>query len=350
MKEEKEVSFFKKIIICIKDFEKYPEMATKSWKIVLAYFVKLLLVFVVIASLTSVYGLIREFQKELQYVKEELPEFVFENGKLQMEQQEPIVIQNKDNLFSTIIIDTNAVDTETLEKDKQILQKAENGILLLQDEMVIKTQMATQPVTYSYTSFFVNSTMQTYTKQDLLQFFSGTNLLLISIGIFFMMLIYLFVLYFISTWLDIILLALFGFFTALLLRIHLRFSAMCKIVIYSLTLPILLNIGTILIETFTTLRIEYFQMMYIGIAYIYIITAILMIKSDILKSQKELTKIIEEQAKVREELQKQKEQEEEEEQEKQREKQKEEQRKKEKKEQQEKDKNVGNNEPQGENA
>ena len=327
MKEEKEVSFFKKIIICIKDFEKYPEMATKSWKIVLAYFVKLLLVFVVIASLTSVYGLIREFQKELQYVKEELPEFVFENGKLQMEQQEPIVIQNKDNLFSTIIIDTNAVDTETLEKDKQILQKAENGILLLQD-----------------------STMQTYTKQDLLQFFSGTNLLLISIGIFFMMLIYLFVLYFISTWLDIILLALFGFFTALLLRIHLRFSAMCKIVIYSLTLPILLNIGTILIETFTTLRIEYFQMMYIGIAYIYIITAILMIKSDILKSQKELTKIIEEQAKVREELQKQKEQEEEEEQKEQREKQKEEQRKKEKKEQQEKDKNVGNNEPQGENA
>ena len=162
-----------------------------------------------------------------------------------------------------------------------------------------------------------------------------------------MVFIYFFLLYFISIWLDIILLALFGFFTALLLRIHLRFSAMCKIVVHSLTLPILLNIVTILIETFTTIRIQYFNMMYIGIAYIYIVTAILMIKSDLIKSQKELNKIIEEQAKVREELQKQKDKEEEE---KQREKEKEEQRKEEKKEKQEKDKNVGNNEPQGENA
>ena len=163
-----------------------------------------------------------------------------------------------------------------------------------------------------------------------------------------MMLIYMFVLYFMSIWLDIVLLGALGFFTALILRLHLRFSAMCKIAIHSLTLPILLNALVVLIETFTNFRVEYFQIMYIGIAYIYIITAILMIKSDIMKNQKELAKIIEEQEKVRQELEKQKEEESKKEEQK-REKEKEEQRKKEKKEQEDEDKNVGD-EPQGENA
>ena len=126
---------------------------------------------------------------------------------------------------------------------------------------------------------------------------------------------------------------------------------MCKIAIHSLTLPILLNALIVLIEAFTNFKIEYFEIMYIGISYIYIITAILMIKDDIIKNQKELTKIIEEQEKVRLELERQKEEEEEKKEEQRREKEKEEQRKKEKKENKEKDegKDVGN-EPQGENA
>ena len=158
-----------------------------------------------------------------------------------------------------------------------------------------------------------------------------------------------FVLYFISIWLDIVLLGALGYFTALILRLHLRFSAMCKIAIHSLTLPILLNALVVLIETFTNFKVEYFQIMYIGIAYIYIITAILMIKSDVIKNHKELAKIIEEQEKVRQELERQKEEEETKKEEQKREKDKEEQRKKEKKEQEDEDKNVGN-EPQGENA
>ena len=163
---------------------------------------------------------------------------------------------------------------------------------------------------------------------------------------FIMIALYLFVLYFISIWLDIVLLGAFGFFTALFMRLHLRFSAMCKVALHSLTLPILLNAIVIVIESFTTFRIQYFEVMYIAIAYIYIITAILMIKSDLIKNQKELTKILQEQEKVKEELEKQGEKEEEKEEEKQK---KEENEKKEEKEDQEKDKNVGQ-EPQGENA
>ncbi len=351
MKEEKELSFFKKVLVSIKDFEKYPELASKSWGIVFSYFIKLFLLFVAVVALTSVYEFVKDFQKELNYIKEEVPPFTFENGKLQVEQEEPIIEQNRDNPFDTIIIDTTLEEEDMVQKYTEMLQKTQNGIALLQDKFVVKTQFIEQPVTYLYASLLEGNVIPNFTKQEVIQYFSGTNLVLIYVGIFFMLFLYFFVLYFISTWLDIAFLALFGYFTALILRIRLRISAMGKIVVHSLTLPILLNMGTILLETFTTFRLEYFAIMYIGIAYIYIITAILMIKSDMIKSQKELAKIIEEQAKVREELQKQKEQEEEEKQKQEEEKQKEEQRKKEKKEQKEKEKNVGNqNEPQGENA
>ena len=316
MKEEKEDSFFKKLIISIKDFEKYPELASKKWSLVLSYFVKLLVIFVLIISFTSVYKVAEELQQAIQYIKEEIPEFTFSNGILQVEQSSAIIEQNNDNFFDTIIIDTNQTEENNVEKDKEVLEKAQNGILLLQDRLLIKTQVATQIVEYPYNTLEETYGISEFNKQQVLEYFSGTNMFLMYIGIFLMLALYLFVLYFISIWLDIILLGAFGFFTALIMRLHLRFSAMCKIAIHSLTLPILLNALVTIIETFTTLRIQYFQIMYIAIAYIYIITAILMIKSDVIKSQKELAKILQEQEKVREELERQKEKEEEEKQEK----------------------------------
>lgn len=349
MKEEKEVSFFKKLIISIKDFEKYPELASKNWNIVIAYFVKLLAIFVLLISFLYVYDLAKEFNQELQYVKEEIPNFTFANDQLQVEQTSAIIEENRNHLLDTIIIDTNPVGEETFHHYQEILQKAGNGILLLEDKMLVKTQMSSQTITYSYDTIVENYPVESFNKQEFLQYFSGRNLIFISIGLFIMLSLYSFVLYFISTWLDIFLLGAFGFLTALILRLHLRYSAMCKIAIHSLTLPILLSILVNFIETFTTFQIKYFEIMYITIAYIYIVTAILMIKSDVIKSQKELAKILQEQVKIREELERQKEQEEEERQEEERQKEKEQQRKKEKKEEKEKDKNVGQ-EPQGENA
>lgn len=349
MKDEKEVSFFKKLIMSIKDFEKYPELASKSWTKVLPYLVKLLTIFVIVASFASVYKLSKQMQSGLEYIKNELPNFTFLNNELVIKQEEAISYENKDKLLDTIIMDTKDVNEDTLSLYKEKLQKASNGAILLKDKVLVKTKLTNGIVEYTYSSIADKYQLNEFNKQQVLEYFSGTNLVLIYISIFIMMSIYMFILYFMSIWLDIVLLGALGFFTALILRLHLRFSAMCKIAVHSLTLPILLNAIVVLIETFTKFRIEYFQIMYIGISYIYIITAILMIKSDVIKNQKELAKIMEEQLKVRQELEKQKEEEETKKEEQKREKEKEEQRKKEKKEKEDKDKNVGN-EPQGENA
>jgi Sec-independent protein translocase protein TatA len=56
-----------------------------------------------------------------------------------------------------------------------------------------------------------------------------------------------------------------------------------------------------IVNLFTGFTIKYFEIAYNAIAYIYIITAMLMIKSDLIKQQIEVGKIVEEQKKVREE-------------------------------------------------
>ena len=262
-----------------------------------------------------------------------------------METETPIIIEKEDNLFGVIIIDTNTqIQEETYNSYKEKLKNTTNGIIFLENKLVVKTNMqANGVVEYDYATIAQNYQIQNFNKQELLQYFSGTNLVLIYLGMFFITFIYMEILYFTSIWLDVILLGIFGYVAALCMRLRLRFSAMCKMAIHALTLPILLNAIVILVETFTGFQIKYFEIMYIGIACIYIVAAILMIKSDVIKSKQELAKIIEEQAKVKIEMDRQKEEEERQKEEQKREKQKQ----KEKKESE--DKNVGN-EPQGENA
>lgn len=78
MNEEKELPFFKKMIISIKNFEKYPELASKKWSIVIAYLVKLLILFTIVISFCSVYKIKGDIGQAISYVKTDLPNFTLQ--------------------------------------------------------------------------------------------------------------------------------------------------------------------------------------------------------------------------------------------------------------------------------
>ena len=71
--------------------------------------------------------------------------------------------------------------------------------------------------------------------------------------------------------------------------------------IYSLTLSIILNLIYIVQYNFTGFEIPYFEMLYLLIAYIYIIAAILIIKTDLINQVMQLQRIQEEQKKISQE-------------------------------------------------
>ena len=174
--------------------------------------------------------------------------------------------------------------------------------MLLKDKVIIKNQMTNIPSAYNYSDIAEQYEIGTINKQDIIEKLSGKNQYTLCFVFFIVMTIYLFIIYFSSVLMDALVLAILGYITCSILKIKLKPSALYNIAIYALTLPIILNAIYMIINIFTGFTVKYFQVMYTAISYIYVISSILIIKSDFIKKQAELTKILSEQEKVKEEL------------------------------------------------
>ena len=113
--------------------------------------------------------------------------------------------------------------------------------------------------------------------------------------------IYLFISYFIATLLDAIMLSLFGMITTAFARIQIRYRALFNMAVYSITISTVLQLIYMIVKTFTGFNIKYFDLMYTAISFICLTAAIFMIKSDVIRQQIELMKVIEIKKKEQEE-------------------------------------------------
>ena len=165
---------------------------------------------------------------------------------------------------------------------------------------------------YKYQDIATAYGITEFNKQDVLNFINNTNTVNLYVTFFIVIAIYMFIVYFTSTLLDALAVAILGYLFARVVRISVKFSANFNMAIHALTLPIILNAIYIVVNVFTGFEVKYFQWMYATISYIYIIIAILMIKTDLINRQIELQKIYEEQEKVKKELEEQRQKEEEE--------------------------------------
>lgn len=217
--EKEKIGFFKRVLISIKDFEKYDIFALESCKNSIIYLFTLILIFSIISTIVFSYGII--------------------NGNLSEAMSQ---IENELN------------------------EQLELGI----DEMqtIIKE---------NYSVFFV------------VMFFS------------------ILAIYFTSTFVDAAMLGILGMIVARIIGMKITYKSAFNIGIHSLTLPIILQTIYIIINILIGFEIKYFQWMYTTISYIYILVAILMIKTEFINQQRELMKIQLEQEKVKQELQEQEE-------------------------------------------
>lgn len=118
---------------------------------------------------------------------------------------------------------------------------------------------------------------------------------------FVVMYVYLYITYSISILTDALILALLGVITARIVRVKLKYSASYAMAIHALTLPIILNVAYIIINTYTGFYIKYFEVMYTTISYICMVAAILSIRSDLIKERIVIGKIEEVQKNIRKE-------------------------------------------------
>ena len=163
---------------------------------------------------------------------------------------------------------------------------------------------------YKYSDLLSAYNIQQGNKQQLVEYIDNLNIVSICFAVFLAMIICEFIALLVTSVIDILIVAFLGFFSSRIFRISIKFRVAFNIAIHALTLPIILNMIYMVVNLLTGFNIKYFQIMYYTIAYIYVVVAILMIKTDFINRQAELIKMAQEQLKIKEDLDKPEEKEE----------------------------------------
>ena len=334
-------NFFKKVWYSIVKIEKYPEMAAEGLGRAFIYICKLIAILAIILCLGVMYQTHQILQEGIEYLQNEFPEFSYKEGKLQVETEGEFRISEDDSYVGQVIINTKTQEEQKINEYISEIEKAGSGVIVLEDRIILKNGAISGTISYEYNEILGQMQISEFSKQTVLDYVRSSQIISLYISIFITIFIYSFMMYLLTTLSNILILGLFGYIATWAIRIKMRFVALFSMSTYAITLSTILNIIYIAINIFVPYNMEYFQIMYISVAAIYLVAAIFILKSDFIKKQAELMKIMEAQELVRKELE-QKEQEEKE--------------NREKKERQKKDKEEQNNQnnngeaPEGSNA
>ena len=328
--EKEKLSFLKKVRISIFDFDGYQELAAEKISRTIGYIVLLILIFAIIISLTYTFQFNALIGNVREYINNEISEIKYENYELSIipnekqvssenqvqgnqedevnnepaieDEQKVMKIDSNELIPAKIIINTETTAEEEIQANINEISSSQNGILILKDRIIIKNEFSTNLAEYTYKTISEQYNINKIDKTEILNMLSGQAINRVLIIFFITILLYMFIIYVSTMLIDILLLVVLTYIVARISGLRLKYSAIYNIASYSLTLPVILNMIYFVVNRLTGFTIEYFQMMYTALASIYIITAILMIKSDVIKKQIELNKIIEEQEKVKQEL------------------------------------------------
>ena len=284
-------NFFKRLWYSIFKIEKYPDMAAEGLKRALGYLVKIVMLFILIISVGMIYQTHILMQKGINYLKNEIPEFTYKDGILNMASETEIKINLEKLPIGEVIIDTNTDDEQKVNQYINEVTENGEGIIVLKDKLIVKNSSIVGTINYSYKDTFEQMKINEFNKQDVINYANGAGMLRLYASLFLSIFVYLFIMYFLTTISNVVLLSVFGFITTLFAKIRMRYVAIFNMSVYSITLSVILNMLYIGVNMFIPFSMEYFQVMYIAVAAIYLVAAILILKSDFIKKQAELMKI-----------------------------------------------------------
>ena len=295
MKEQvQNMNFFKRLWTSIKDFEKYEEFAAERLFKAIKYMLTITLLFTLIVTSAYTYKFYLTVQNVRNYINNNIEEISYIDGKLNVKSDEPIEAISENGIIPAVIVDTS--ENANIEEDLEKIKAYQIGIVFGQDKAVLVSEFLAENQSIEYSNIL---NMDIQNKADFLEMMSFSSAGGAYITFFTTIFVYLFVVYLSSNLVDVIVLGALGYLFARIVRLRLKYRACFNIGIYALTLPILLNLIYIIVNTFTGFEIKYFQWMYTSISYIYVAVAILMIKTEIINQKIQLIRLreIEKQAK-----------------------------------------------------
>lgn len=329
--------FFKKVWYSIDKIEKYSELSAEGLKKTMKYLCILVIVISIISPIVSIYKINKNIKNIAQYINEKSPELTYSDGTLQIDSEDVII--DDSSYFGKVIIDTKTDSEEQINQYINQINDEENTTIILKNELIIKEKGIQDTKKYNYKELFGQIGITEFNKQQIVNYLTSSNMMSLYTNLFLVLFVYAFVIYFINTLFYIIIIAIVGYLATIILKLKIRFVAVFNMAVYAITLPTILNIIYVIINSFFNYTINYFDIMYILVASIYMMAAIFILKSEFNKKQGEVQKIVEVEKEVKEEMK-----------EKQEEKENKETEKEDKNEEETKDDNQNGEEPEGSNA
>lgn len=287
------MNFFTRVYKAITNFDTYSKFAKESLSKAIIYTVILSLIISVVITANYVWLLISKVTNGIDYLNENIEDINFTDGILNFNNNQYVEYADENNLIPIIIVDTS--EEPNIDEYTEKISLYNLGVIILKDKIIAKSSTEEELSSIVYSDYNIRN----MDKEEIISQISDWRIYAyISIA----MIIAEFINFFMIIIIYAVMLAILGQLVGLVLRMRIRFSVTYKMGIYALTLPNILQAVYIIINTRTGFIINSFLWLYMTIAYIYILIAMLMIKTDFINAQKELMKIQMEQDQIREEI------------------------------------------------
>jgi len=296
----KKINFFKKVWYSITKFEKYVEMSLEGTGRALKYLLQILSIYVLIIACIGIYNTNESLNSFVKNIEENAPEFKYTEGQMTLSENQENKVYVVDDLslnFGKIIIDLNTEDESVVaQHEEQIINDSETGnmgFIVLKDKVIqiaklIEGSEAETKVSMTYDEIMLNFFGQTdieITKSSIIDLLNGSGRTSIFIVNFFANFIAYFIIYLSSGLIYTLILGFIGYISAKITKLNLKFSHIYAMSIYAFTLSNILNMLYFIANYFAGITIRYFDVAYIAIAYIYLVTVLFLIKTDFLRKQ-----------------------------------------------------------------
>ena len=284
-KSNKKMNFFVRAYKSITSFDTYTQFAMEPLYKAIRYLAILILIFAIIITGFYIGSFSSKVSKGIAYLEKNIENISFTNSIFSYNNDEYSIYNEEENIAPIIIVDTS--EEPNIEEHKDKVKLYNYGFILLRDSIMIFIPAEgedEQFTTISYSDYGIGN----MSKEEILNNLNHpTRYIILSVSIFILQ----FTEYFIYILLNAVTLAIIGQILAIILRLRVKFSETYKMGIYALTLPTLLQLIYIIINSTTGFVIQYFSWMYTTISYIYMCVAILIIKTDFMNMQRELMRI-----------------------------------------------------------
>jgi len=308
----KKMGFFKKVGYSITKFEKYVDMSLEGAGRAFKYLLQIKSIFVLIIACIGLYSANINLNGFIKNIEDNIPDFKYTEGSLTLGEgieNKVYTLQDTHLNFGKIIIDLNTEDeniiTEYENTIKDDTETSNIGFIILKDKVIQVAKLAEgvegeSKISMTYEEVMLNifgSNEVEITKSNLLEYLNGNGRTSILIVNFFSYFIAYSIIYISSGLIYALILALIGYISTKITKVKLTFAQTFSIAIYAFTLSNILNMIYFVVNYFAGITIKYFDIAYITLAYVYMITVLFLIKTDFLRKQENPVKKEEEEKK-----------------------------------------------------